>query len=394
MKNIFCIILAIICLYLSLPTLAQWSTDPNINTPVSTAINKQTEVTICSNGNGGAFMVWRDYRDNAGIFEGDIYAQQIDFSGNPLWAANGIIINNASGGQFKPKIISDGSGGAIIVWAKNGGGFYGYDLYAQKIDATGNLLWNPNGVAIAVSIATDSFHEIIPDGNGGVIITWMRLPTVPGQTDIYAQKVDADGNVLWATNGVAVCLAVESQTWPTLISDSDGGAIIVWQDGRNGPGTSDIYTQRINENGIAQWPADGIPVCADQLNQSETAICSDGNGGALIAWEDYRNGLGAIYGQRINSAGQVQWVTDGKYLSPPSATCKLPILLSDNTGSAYLVWVTDVQTMETNIGAQKIDMDGNILWGTAGVDICLAPGYQQEISVMSNTGWRYNGCVV
>ena len=84
-----------------------------------------------------------------------LYAQQLDFSGNPLWTADGIIINNASEGQFRPKIISDENGGAIIVWAKNGGGFYGYDLYAQRIDANGNLLWNPNGVAIAVSNATD-----------------------------------------------------------------------------------------------------------------------------------------------------------------------------------------------------------------------------------------------
>ena len=167
---------------------AQWSIDPTINTEVCTTINKQTEVTVCSNGKGGAYMVWRDYRDNSGIFEGDIYAQQIDFSGSMLWAADGIVINNAANGQFRPKIVSDDAGGAIIVWAKNGGGFYGYDLYAQRIDANGNLLWNSNGVEVAVSNATDSFHEIIPDGEGGVIIVWQRLPTVPGQTDIYAQR--------------------------------------------------------------------------------------------------------------------------------------------------------------------------------------------------------------
>ena len=68
---------------------AQWSIDPTINTEVCTTINKQTEVTVCSNGKGGAYMVWRDYRDNSGIFEGDIYAQQIDFSGSMLWAADG-----------------------------------------------------------------------------------------------------------------------------------------------------------------------------------------------------------------------------------------------------------------------------------------------------------------
>jgi hypothetical protein len=363
---------------------SQWSTDPNINTAICTALNKQTEVTICSNGNGGAFMVWRDYRDNASIFEGDIYAQQLDFSGNPLWAANGIIINNASGGQFRPKIISDDNGGAIIVWAKSGGGFYGYDLYAQRIDADGNLLWNPNGVAVAVSSATDSFHEIISDGNGGVIITWQRLPTVPGETDIYAQRVDANGNIMWTNNGVAVCLATGSQSWPQLASDLNGGAVIAWEDGRNGTGTVDIYAQRINGNGTVQWTVDGIPVCDDQSYQTETAICPDGNGGALIAWTDNRTSGNVIYGQRVNSAGEVQWVVNGKYLSPPSSECSKAIINFDNSGSAYIVWEIDVSVNETDIGSQKIDLDGNLLWGTTGVDICLAPGQQQEISVMNS----------
>ena len=384
MKNFKPLIIAIILMICSFSVSAQWSTDPTINTEICTAVNKQTEVAICSNGQGGAFMVWRDYRMNSGIFEADIYGQQLDFKGNPLWAADGIIINDEANGQFRPKIISDGSGGTIIVWAKNGGGFYGYDLYAQRIDADGNLLWNSNGVAVAVSSATDSFHEIIPDGDGGVIITWQRLPTVPGETDIYAQKVNADGNVLWTTNGVVVCTATGSQFSPKIISDLNGGAIIAWEDTRNGTGTDDIYAQRINQNGIIQWTTDGISVCDDQAYQTMIAICSDGQGGALISWEDNRTGASTIYGQRVNSDGQVQWIANGKILSPPSATCTMPVINFDNSGSAYLVWETEVQAMETNIGSQKIDLDGNLLWGTAGVDICDASGYQTEISVIDN----------
>ena len=363
---------------------AQWSTNPAINTEICSAINKQTEVTICTNELGGAFMVWRDYRNNSGIFEGDIYGQQIDFSGNPLWTTDGIIINNAANGQFRPKIIGDENGGAIIVWAKNGGGFYGYDLYAQRIDADGNLLWNPNGVEVAVSNATDSFHEIVPDGNGGVIVTWQRLPTVPGETDIYVQRVDASGNVLWTNNGVAVCVATGSQSWPKLVCDLNGGAIIVWEDGRNGPGNNDIYIQRINENGIAQWTTDGIPVCNDISNQTETAICSDGNGGAIVSWTDSRTTESAIYGQRINSAGEVQWAVNGKFLSPPSTACSKSILCYANPNTTYIVWEIDISITETNIGSQKIDLDGNLLWGTSGVDICTASGYQVETSFINN----------
>jgi len=114
----------------------------------------------------------------------------------------------------------------------------------------------------------------------------------------------------------------------------------------------------------------------------------------LISWEDNRTGASTIFGQRVNSAGQVQWVANGKILSPLSTTCTKPILNFDNSGSAYLVWETEVQVMETNIGSQKIDLDGNLLWGTAGVDICDASGYQTELSMMNNlaggiiVGWQ------
>lgn len=364
--------------------LPQWSTDPNSNSLVCTALNKQTEAAFCSNQQSGAFIVWRDYRNNSGIFEGDLYAQHIDFSGNILWAPDGLVINDVAGGQFRPKIISDEKGGTIIVWAKSSGGFYGYDLYAQRIDSDGNLLWNPNGVAVAVSSATDSFHKIIPDGNGGAIVTWTRVPSGGGEANIYAQRFDADGNMLWTANGIAVCSSIGTQAWSKLVSDSDGGAIIAWEDGRNGSGVNDIYAQRIDKNGVALWTTDGVPVCADPSYQTVTEIGADGNGGAVITWEDNRTGSSVIFGQRINSAGEVQWAANGKLLSPPSTICEKPILCFDNAENIYLVWTTQVQATETNIGSQKIDLDGNPLWGIAGVDICLAPSYQLEISVIHN----------
>lgn len=57
---------------------AQWSTDPNVNNAICTEINDQTEPTIVSDGSGGAIIVWTDYR--AGTYS-DIYAQRIDANG-------------------------------------------------------------------------------------------------------------------------------------------------------------------------------------------------------------------------------------------------------------------------------------------------------------------------
>lgn len=369
---------------LNVVTFAQWSTDPATNTPVCTSTNDQKEVVITTDEQGGAIMAWRDYRDNAGIFEGDIYAQRINSKGQICWQSNGIVVNNQPNGQFRPKIVSDGEGGAIIVWAANQGGFYYYNLYAQRIDSLGNPRWTTTGVPIAVGSATESFHEIIPDGHGGAIIVWQRLPAVPGQTDIYAQKVDSSGTVQWTTNGVAICLAVQSQSNPKLVSDGQGGAIMVWDDSRVGLANMDIYAQRIDTDGNVIWTNDGIPICTDAAVQSVAQICPDGNGGAIIAWEDYRSSGSAIYAQHIDGSGNAQWSTDGIQISPASEACVEPLACSDGENGAIIIWKIERVIMESDIGSQRIDGAGNYLWSANGVNVCLATGNQEELSIMSN----------
>ncbi|TAK53579.1 MAG: hypothetical protein EPO24_14210, partial [Bacteroidetes bacterium] len=60
------------------------------------------------------------------------------------------------------------------------------------------------------------------------------------------------------TNTV-VSNASGTQKTPVMIDDGAGGAIIAWSDNRNG--NYDIYAQRLNAEGIAQWAANGIVLC-------------------------------------------------------------------------------------------------------------------------------------
>src|SRR4030066_318122 len=65
------------------------------------------------------------------------------------WTPNGTLICNATNTQTNVQVVSDGAGGAIIVWEDfRTGGTTNYDIYAQRIDAAGNALWTPNGTII------------------------------------------------------------------------------------------------------------------------------------------------------------------------------------------------------------------------------------------------------
>jgi hypothetical protein len=49
----------------------------------------------------------------------DVYAQRINSAGVVQWAANGIVVSNATADQVWPMIAADGSGGAVIAWYDN-----------------------------------------------------------------------------------------------------------------------------------------------------------------------------------------------------------------------------------------------------------------------------------
>ncbi|MHA2339496.1 MAG: hypothetical protein ACXACX_19495, partial [Candidatus Hodarchaeales archaeon] len=151
-----------------------------------------------------------------------------------------------------------------------------------------------NGIEIYVGLGSQRNHQICSDGSGGAIIAWEDNRANSSQSDIYAQKVSSNGSIEWTTNGIEICTANSWQLQVQIISDNAGGAIIVWCDGRepviNFTSQYDIYAQRINSNGDIMWEPNGTAICSAEKHQNQPRIISDGMGGAIIAWQDYRTG--------------------------------------------------------------------------------------------------------
>ncbi|WDT80847.1 MAG: IPT/TIG domain-containing protein [Candidatus Manganitrophus sp.] len=178
------------------------------------------------------------------------------------------------------------------------------------------VLWekeNPENVPLSTAVNEQLFPQMVSDGAAGAIVVWADLRNGLN-TDVYAQRVNGSGAVLWAADGVPIAAAANNQSVPQLVSDGAGGAIIAWEDNRTG--TSDIYAQRVNRDGIAQWAENGIPVTAAANAQLSPQVIPDGSGGAILVWLDFRNGgTPDLFVQRINGDGAAQWGADGIPLS-------------------------------------------------------------------------------
>ena len=330
--------------------LVQWTAN---GVALCTATGSQFSPTLVSDGAGGAIVTWFDER-SGGYPNDDIYAQAISSAGTVKWVANGVALCTAANEQTTPTIVSDGAGGAIVAWVDYRSTI-NYDIYAQRISAAGAAQWTANGVALCTATGSQGPSKIVSDGAGGAVVAWQDPRS--GVNDIYAQRISAAGGVQWAANGTAICTAVSNQYDPAIVSDPAGGAIVTWYDYRNGNG--DIYAQRISVGGAIQWTADGVALCTAAGDQWYPRTALDGAGGAVITWEDRRNGNPDVYAQTVNSAGATQWTANGVALCIAMGDQVSPTVVSDGAGGAIVTW-QDYRNAATNydIYAQRVERFG------------------------------------
>jgi hypothetical protein len=149
-----------------------------------------------------------------------------------------------------------------------------------------------------------------------------------------------------------------------------GALILVWA---AGDGT--IRAQKITPEGEVLWPEGGVQVGLSAAEEPQ--VTTDGFGGAIIAWAqvlcEYERDLIEIHAQRIDSQGNLLW-GEGRLVH---AHCRLtkfmfPVIRIRMTASAAGKAIITVDALRTSpfdrhIFAQKIDSQGNLKWQEGGV---------------------------
>jgi hypothetical protein len=335
---------------------------------------------------------------------GQVYVQKISPEGDSLWGEEGILIGSGcrADDQCDSYAVSDGSGGAIVIWLErlpqpegeprpsyfqthvarvgsegnvewqrdipgidqaipdgSGGAIiacrapYYENISVLKIDPEGNLPWGEDGVSLNLGRYYE--FDIASDNSGGVIVVGN------GVGNISAQRVDSEGNILWQTGGVQACVgpAEEAQ----VVSDGAGGAIVAYmrdipcEDGRIGYCDSDIYAQRIDAEGNVLWGPDGVPICAGPSVPNSPRIVTDDAGGAIIFYT-FIGDYAAFRAGRIDADGHVLWEQEADLWGG--------IIVSDGSGGVISVWYGEEGT---NARAQRVDATGRELWGPDGLTL-------------------------
>jgi hypothetical protein len=364
-------VLAAVCALAPIAAYASWSTNGN---QASLTVKNQVNTQMISDGSGGTFVVWQDFRTDT---LADVYAQRFDMSGNRLWGNGGVAVCTVTDAQESPVLCSNGSGGIIVAW-QDRRTTTNYDIYAQALNGNGTLLWAPStGVPICTASANQVLEVIAPDGSGGAIIAWRDL-SLALNANLSAQRVNGAGATQWTANGVSVCAAPGQQTDLRILPDGIGGAFLVWRDPRNGNFNNDIYAQSLDPAGNARWAVDGVPVASAVLDQVEPSISTDGKFGLLVAWQDVRNGIDSdIFVQRIKPDGTPRWPANGVQVCDQDSSQVQARVATDGIAGAIVAWTDSrISSRYPDIYAQRVDSTGAIAWTANGIGVCTADSAQ------------------
>jgi hypothetical protein len=160
--------------------IVQWTAD---GVAINTDPGNQTMPRIIADGSGGAFIACVGW------------GQRINSNGITQWGTG---VGFSSG--VYPQLINDGSGGAIVTYEDHS---VGSKIYAQKVDLNGVGQWSTFQIAVSITSGGQYRPQLVSDGYGGAVITWYdgRNFSTTGY-DIYAQQVNTDGNLGNITTGV------------------------------------------------------------------------------------------------------------------------------------------------------------------------------------------------
>lgn len=350
---------------------ADWPSSPLTNVPVCIAPGAAMMRNTASDGQGGLIVAWTDTRSGVA----DIYAQRMTAAGSGAWASNGVKVCGASNDQDQAFVVSDGSGGAIVAWRDMRAGPTG-DLYVQRVTSTGLLAWPAAGVLVCGAANEQAAPVMVPDGFGGAIVVWEDFRS---GVAIYAQRVRFDGQLMWAADGVRLATDTAAQFEPVACSDGVGGAIVAWQ--KQSTGGYDIAAQQVDINGLIRWAESGVTVCAAPGDQVNPQLVPDDAGGAVITWEDYRTGPADIYAQRLNVFGLPYFAANGTPVCDATGDQRWPQLAADGAHGAIITW-QDERTGESDVYAQHWSgTTGTRLWAASGAPVVSAVGAQQFPSI-------------
>ena len=363
---------------------------------------------------GGAIIIQKGKR---------IRLQRIDSKGNLMWSGNGVTVcNTLSSTGGGSGVLADGAGGAIVAWVDNRAGGSPGDVYAQRVSPEGEIIWQEDGVPVSVPCHGQTILRIVSDGSGGAIVACLHervsgtiTEDTPMEdlTQVRAQRLSPDGEPLWQEGGVQVNILPVATPYPLgMASDGAGGVVIAWHPSlfwgeerfENERFLLGLRVQRVDSEGRLQWLEEAKLFVDVNVSGSigswgwmlGAPVVADGSGGAIVVGVFQSSGP-LPRAQKLGPEGELLWEVGGVQLFPEPQAKSYENLRVMRDGSGGVVIVAEAGRRfrySERIYAQRMDSEGNPLWTDSGVRVdpvskisVLAPWIAVALVLAGGISW-------
>lgn len=224
--------------------------------------------------------------------------------------------------------------------------------------------WTSSAAANTLAVARageQAQPKLVPTADGGFYLAWFDndpAGSPPFGYDVYLQRFDSAGVAQWATDGVLVAdLGLSSTTDYDLAVDTAGHALVTFQDDRSG--STQITVARVDPAGGLVWSVT-MTSTLDFVANPKVAGTSDG--ALVVAWLQGSS----VHVQRLSASGVAQW-TPELVLTPATGSYAPGDLDAAESGRVILSLVHQTGSFGSprHLKALKLETSGASLWGPA-----------------------------
>lgn len=355
---------------------AQWSSDPSDNLIVADAYADQTQPKIVASADGGYYVSWFDDISNGF----GIHLQRLDAQGNERWAHNGVLVAERSYGfTYDYGLAVDAEGNAYLAFNCCENSSDAEHIVVSKIAADGSLPWGAAGLTVSLPASTETPYaaHVTVTSDDHVVVAWSS------DTGVRVQKLDAEGAVQWAQDGVLLTPPSGFMLLADVQASQDGDVILSWSN-QAGP-TRILRAQKLAAvDGAVRWGAGGVRVFGEGNLQAGyfPSFITDPAGGAVFYDYDAIGSRFFARVQRLDASGAPLFDPNGVLAATDSASDHVGTAASFDsaTGDIYVIWQdekTENMQSYSGVSAQRIDLSGQRMWGDAG-KVLVAPAVSTD----------------
>ena len=173
---------------------------------------------------------------------------------------------------------------------------------------------------------------------------------------------------------------------PNICSDSAGGCYITY-DYNSTSYPRWLALERLDKYGYKPWGS-LKQILGELPEQSHAEIIEDGEGGVIVSYEDYElnwpSYTSRIRVQKVDSNGNFLWGTTGVKVTLDDINQGSQKIVNDGEGGAVVVWVNTLAEYKLN----RISSDGQRNWGDSGI-VAGINGWYDPALLVRTTNNKY-----